>query len=96
MRTRAAMIGVVAIGMAAAAAEDRAVAVDEAQAVPAAVDEAQAVPAAADEVRAVVRAAAVAQEALAAGVDAQVGSMPSAAMPICPGAIWPREAKAGC
>ena len=91
------MIGVVAIGMA-AAAEVRAAAA-EAQAVPAAA-EAKAVPAAADEVRAVVRAvvraAAVGQEALAAGVDAQVGSMPSAAMPICPGAIWPREAKAGC
>ena len=68
MRTRAAMIGVVAIGMAAAAAE----------------------------ARAVVRAAAVAQAALAAGVDVQVGSMPSAATPICPGAICPREAKAGC
>ncbi len=25
-----------------------------------------------------------------------VGSMPWAATPICPGAIWPREAKAGC
>jgi hypothetical protein len=90
MRTRAATIGVAAIGMAAAAAVARA-------AVPAAAAVARAVVlAAAAAARAAVPAAAEAQAVSAGGVDARVGSMPWAATLICPGAIWPREAKAGC
>jgi hypothetical protein len=96
MRTRAATTGMVV----AVAAIGKVAEVAVAQAVLAAeVAVAQAVLAAEVAVaQAVVLAAVVAvvPEARAAGADVPVVSMPSAATPSCPGARWPREAKAGC
>jgi hypothetical protein len=90
MRTRAATTGMVV----AVAAIGKVAAVAVAQGVlAAAVAVAQAVVLAAVVLAAVV---AVVPEARAAGADVPVVSMPSAATPSCPGARWPREAKAGC
>jgi hypothetical protein len=85
MRIRVAMIGVVV----AVAAIGTAAAVGAAQAV----DPVVAGDRAVDPVVAGDRA--VDPEA-ADGVVAQVVSMPLAATPICPGARWPKEARAGC
>lgn len=44
----------------------------------------------------VVRSVLAAVVVRSVSADAAVGSMPWPAMRICPGAIWPKEAKGGC